>query len=79
VFPVRYELGFYIPHDGDGILHSHRRESVKYSLLAVVESFDTVWLLIQPLNKLQKIAPRALERKYTLSQSVILEYRPTDM
>jgi hypothetical protein len=28
VFPVRYELGFYIPEDG--ILHSHRRENFKY-------------------------------------------------
>jgi hypothetical protein len=28
VFPVRYELGFYIP--GDGILHSHRRENLRF-------------------------------------------------
>jgi hypothetical protein len=27
VFPVRYELGFYIPVDG--ILHIHRRENLK--------------------------------------------------
>jgi hypothetical protein len=27
VFPVRYELEFYIPEDG--ILHSHRRENLK--------------------------------------------------
>jgi hypothetical protein len=27
VFPVRYELGFYIAEDG--ILHSYRRENVK--------------------------------------------------
>jgi hypothetical protein len=27
VFPVRYELGFYIPEDG--ILHSRRRENLK--------------------------------------------------
>jgi hypothetical protein len=27
VFPVRYELGFYIPEDG--IFHSHRRKNVK--------------------------------------------------
>jgi hypothetical protein len=27
MFPVRYELGFYIPEDG--ILHSHRRENLK--------------------------------------------------
>jgi hypothetical protein len=27
VFPVRYELGFYIPEDG--ILHSHRRENLR--------------------------------------------------
>jgi hypothetical protein len=27
VFPVRYELGFYIPEDD--ILHSHRRENFK--------------------------------------------------
>jgi hypothetical protein len=25
--PVKYELGFYIPEDG--IIHSHRRESLK--------------------------------------------------
>jgi hypothetical protein len=28
VSPVRYELGFYIPEDD--ILHSHRRENLKY-------------------------------------------------
>jgi hypothetical protein len=28
--PVRYELGFYIPVDG--ILHSHRREYLKFYL-----------------------------------------------
>jgi hypothetical protein len=27
VFPVKYELGFYIP--GDDILHSHSRENLK--------------------------------------------------
>jgi hypothetical protein len=27
VFPVRYELGFYIPENG--ILHSHSRENLK--------------------------------------------------
>jgi hypothetical protein len=27
VSPVKYELGFYIPEDG--VLHSHRRESLK--------------------------------------------------
>jgi hypothetical protein len=27
VFPVRYELGFYIPEDGS--LHTHRRENLK--------------------------------------------------
>jgi hypothetical protein len=27
VFPVRYELSFYIPEDG--ILHSDRRENIK--------------------------------------------------
>jgi hypothetical protein len=27
VFPVKYELGFYIPEDD--ILHSHRRENLK--------------------------------------------------
>jgi hypothetical protein len=27
VFPVRYELGFYIP--GDANFHSHRRENLK--------------------------------------------------
>jgi hypothetical protein len=28
VSPVKYELGFYIPEDD--ILHSHRRESLKF-------------------------------------------------
>jgi hypothetical protein len=28
VFAVKYELGFYIPEDG--ILHSHRREHLKF-------------------------------------------------
>jgi hypothetical protein len=28
VSPVRYELSFYIPENG--ILHSHRRESLKF-------------------------------------------------
>jgi hypothetical protein len=27
MFPVKYELGFYIP--GEDILHSHRRENLK--------------------------------------------------
>jgi hypothetical protein len=27
MFPVRYELGFYIPEEG--ILHGHRRENLK--------------------------------------------------
>jgi hypothetical protein len=27
VFPLRHELGFYIPEDG--ILHSHRRENLR--------------------------------------------------
>jgi hypothetical protein len=27
VFPVKYELGFYVPEDD--ILHSHRRENLK--------------------------------------------------
>jgi hypothetical protein len=27
MFPVRYELGFYITEDG--VLHSHRRENLK--------------------------------------------------
>jgi hypothetical protein len=30
VSPVRYELGFYIPKDG--ILHSHRRENIKFQI-----------------------------------------------
>jgi hypothetical protein len=37
VFPVRYVLAFYIPEDG--ILHSHRRESLK-SYIAL-----TTWAL----------------------------------
>jgi hypothetical protein len=28
MFPVRFELGFYIAEDG---LHSHRRENLKFS------------------------------------------------
>jgi hypothetical protein len=30
MFPVRYELGFYIPQDD--ILHSHRRENILHSI-----------------------------------------------
>jgi hypothetical protein len=33
VFPVRYELGFYIPKDG--VLHSHRREQIQILQLTV--------------------------------------------
>jgi hypothetical protein len=29
VSPVKYELGFYIPEDD--ILHSHRRETLKFT------------------------------------------------
>jgi hypothetical protein len=31
VFPVRYEVDFYIP--GDGILHSRRRDNLKSYIL----------------------------------------------
>jgi hypothetical protein len=31
VFPVRYEMGFYIPEDG--VLHSHRRENLNLTML----------------------------------------------
>jgi hypothetical protein len=34
MFPVRYELDFYIPEDS--ILHSHRRENLKSYLLPLV-------------------------------------------
>jgi hypothetical protein len=30
VSPLKYELGFYIPPDG--ILHSHRRENLKFDI-----------------------------------------------
>jgi hypothetical protein len=36
MFPVRYELEFYIPDDG--ILHSHLREYLKYYIRKVVAS-----------------------------------------
>jgi hypothetical protein len=36
VFPVRYELGFYIPEDD--ILHSHRRENVRSYIVGSVDS-----------------------------------------
>jgi hypothetical protein len=42
VFPVRYDLGFYIP--GDGIMHSHRRGNVE-SYLAF-----TGWALYRRRN-----------------------------
>jgi hypothetical protein len=30
MFPVRYELEFYVPEEGlDGFLHSHPRENLK--------------------------------------------------
>jgi hypothetical protein len=31
VSPVKYELGFYIPEDD--ILHSHRRENIRFALV----------------------------------------------
>jgi hypothetical protein len=42
MFPLRYELGFYIPEDG--ILHSHRRENLK-SYVAL-----TGWTLLKRRN-----------------------------
>jgi hypothetical protein len=33
MFHVRYELCFYIPEDG--ILHSHRRENLKFYTVAI--------------------------------------------
>jgi hypothetical protein len=42
--PVRYELGFYIPEDG--ILHSHRRESLQsYKTVGVPAEFRHKHLL----------------------------------
>jgi hypothetical protein len=40
VFPVRYELGFYIPEDDN--LHSHRRENLK-SYTAKTETDRLGW------------------------------------
>jgi hypothetical protein len=39
MFPVGYELGFYIPEEG--ILHSHRRENLKSYIV-----FGTGWPLL---------------------------------
>jgi hypothetical protein len=36
VSPVKYELGFYIPEDD--ILHSHRRENLKYASLVLLSA-----------------------------------------
>jgi hypothetical protein len=33
MFPVRYELRFYIPEDG--ILHNHRRKNPKHYIITV--------------------------------------------
>jgi hypothetical protein len=41
VSPVKYELGFYIPEDG--ILHSHRRETLKPYI-------DCLLLIVQNLR-----------------------------
>jgi hypothetical protein len=39
VFPMRYELGFYIPEDD--ILHSHRRDILKsYIAFASLEPYQ---------------------------------------
>jgi hypothetical protein len=44
VSSVKYELGFYIP--GDGILHSHRRDNLKYYFLLVISSSLVLFLNI---------------------------------
>jgi hypothetical protein len=45
VSPVKYELGFYIT--GDGILHSHCRETHKsYTITSLSEAFVFVKTLI---------------------------------
>jgi hypothetical protein len=40
VFPVRYELGFYIP--GEDILHSHLRENLKSYIHSMKSQQTTV-------------------------------------
>jgi carboxylesterase type B len=42
VSPVKYELGFYIPEDG--ILHSHRRENLKYYMSISSSGFSSGFL-----------------------------------
>jgi hypothetical protein len=44
VFPVRYELGFYIPEDD--ILHSHRRENLKSYIRLWFYGYEVAWLVV---------------------------------
>jgi hypothetical protein len=48
MFPVRYELGFYIP--ADGILHRRRREKLK--------SWTIIYLLPEKVLKAKLLDPK---------------------
>jgi hypothetical protein len=53
VSPVRYKLGFYIPEDG--IIHSHRRENLKFyikvtEMVFVMIPIVTTSIVLAPLR-----------------------------
>jgi hypothetical protein len=60
VFPVRYELGFYIPKDG--ILHSHSRENLKSNIAL------TGW----PLYRRRNVSPVEYELGFYIPEDGIL-------
>jgi hypothetical protein len=48
VFPVRYELSFYIPEDG--ILHNHVRENLKCNKVTDNCAFAHLEFIVRPVN-----------------------------
>jgi hypothetical protein len=47
MFPVKYELGFYIPEDD--ILHSHRRENLKsHIVLGKIGGWNIIMFICRP-------------------------------
>jgi hypothetical protein len=50
--PVKYELGFYIPEDG--ILHSHRREKLRFYKVNKFSCSIKYWNFVEYLSDLGK-------------------------
>jgi hypothetical protein len=44
MFPVRYELGFYIPENN--VRHSHRRENLKFYIIFLRLSLQEEYLFL---------------------------------